>query len=224
MAAPEKFTTKQLIEDAFELAGLKNPVEVWSSQEQLAQIESARRQLVRIVQSAMNQGAPLYTLRLIELDLTTGSNLVSGLPDDLYSIVGEASAVMGSSGQEVACLPMGRSLWNVLPNKTQVGQPVHYLWDNEARTLQVWQSPSSDWTKLRIQAHIYPSGLNSTAGTVSLPAEVQDWCVLALAARLSVGLPGGISRELGAEALVKYELLIRSSYNQNNSRFRVQWR
>lgn len=151
----------------------------------------------------------MWLRQFVTVTLVAGQNSYTLGPDGTPSIDRPVHVYTAnrknSSGSEVPMIPLTRTDWFVLPNKTSNGTPVQYYYDAQTinGTLYVWPTPQTGTTDVLVldvdrQLDIQADTFNA----LDFPPQWIDAITYSLAARLApeYGMPLAERQILEAEA------------------------
>ena len=151
----------------------------------------------------------LWLRQFVSVSLVAGQNSYTLGPDGTPVIDRPVHIYscnrMSSSGNEIPMVPLTRTDWMAVPNKTSVGTPVQYYYDPQTvnGTLYVWPTPPTNTSDvLKLDADRQLDTMLDNLNSFDLPPQWYDAITYCLAARLApeYGLPLGERQLLEAEA------------------------
>lgn len=191
MAVTATRTVRQVIEDAMGIGGLVDLEEAPTA----AEFAKGVRTLDTMLKAWQNVPYKLWTRTSISLTLTTASTYTLSPVRPLMI----HSARLKRDGQEIMMQPMTREEYDLLPNKTSVGQPSQYYYDRqrEAATFYVWQQlATANGETVEITASRETEDITAITETVDAPMETIEAINYNLAVRmchaLNTPVPSGI--------------------------------
>ena len=171
------FPVDELVDEAIDMVGKEFVSGVEAS--------NARRSLNLVIQSLMNKGVPLSTIKEETVSLVQGQETYT-LPVGVSDVLGESGYLVRNS-KDYPLNRMSYKDYMTIHNKTEEGRPTSFMVDREYDTVKVtvWKSPENSTDSLKLLCSTYVDTVTAAYELIQLPRRFYPALVAGLAYQLS---------------------------------------